>query len=190
MDFGKPFGGLFSGAEGAVLRVLLRTGAPLTGRQVWRLVESQSLAVTQNALKSLTRLGVVNVSTVGRSNQYTINPDHYAVQPLRVLVDPIAVLVDVVKENVDDAVTAVLLFGSVARGEASAESDIDLVVIASSTWDERVDLQAAVTNRLGNDCDVLVFSESDFSESAEPVVKEIIRDGVALYGVKPQRTGG
>ena len=34
MYFGEPFGGLIPGSQGAVLSVLLRTDAPLTGRQI------------------------------------------------------------------------------------------------------------------------------------------------------------
>lgn len=38
MIFGEPFGGVIPGARGAVLAVLLRTGEPLTGRQIHGLV--------------------------------------------------------------------------------------------------------------------------------------------------------
>jgi hypothetical protein len=34
MFFGEPFGGVIPGARGAVLAVLLRTGEPMTGRQM------------------------------------------------------------------------------------------------------------------------------------------------------------
>jgi predicted nucleotidyltransferase len=47
-----------------------------------------------------------------------------------------------------------VLFGSIARGEASAASDIGLAVIAPNGWDRRVEMADAVRTRLGNDCDV------------------------------------
>ncbi len=59
--------------------------------------------------------------------------------------------------------------------------------------DKRVERQDAVRTRLGNDCDVLVFTEAEFCQRAaegEPVVAAIVRDGVALVGTKPRvRTG-
>ena len=50
---------------------------------------------------------------------HTINEDHVSVAPLRVLLDPITALTDTVREAVGDDVKAVILFGSIARGEAN-----------------------------------------------------------------------
>ena len=96
----------------------------------------------------------------------------------------------VVGSNVD----AVILFGSVARGEATADSDVDLVVLASPDWDDRTELEDVVSARLGNDCDVLVFTPEEFSRLAatgeEPVVADILSDGVLLLGSFPQADAG
>lgn len=190
MLFGQPFGGIVPGARGAVLAVLLRTGEPLTGRQLHGLVsDDHSLWSVQEALKALTSLGLVESRTVGRAGVHVINEAHASVAPLRSLVDPRAALKAVVTEAVGSDVEAVVLFGSVARGEASVGSDIDLAVIAESEWEGRVDLEDVVRERLGNSCDVLVFTTSEFAKLAaagEPVVSEILRDGVALVGRKPQ----
>lgn len=195
MRFGEPFGGLIPSAHGAVLAVLLRTGAPMTGRQVHALVRDQfSLWSVQQALASLVGLGVVESRTVGRAMVHAINEDHYAIQPLRVLLDPFTALQEAVRGAVGSSVDAVILFGSVARGEATADSDVDLVVLASSGWDGRSELEDVVRVRLGNDCDVLVFTPEEFSRLAvsgdEPVVAEILADGVVLLGSLPQIKAG
>ena len=187
------FGGLIPGASGAVLAVLLRTGSGLTGRQVHGLVRDRfSLWSVQQALTSLGGLGVVESRTVGRAMVHTINEDHYAIQPLRVLLDPVAALREVVQRSVGSSVAAVILFGSVARGDATADSDVDLAVLASSEWEGRSDLEDAVRARLGNDCDVLVFTPGEFGRLAasgdEPVVAQILADGVVLHGALPQAT--
>ena len=86
-----------------------------------------------------------------------------------------------------------IVFGSIARGQASRESDIDLAVIASSGWDGRADLEDAVRTCVGNGCDVLVFTPSQFQQlarSGEPVVSDILRDGVALIGSMPSARHG
>ncbi len=119
MLFGEPFGGVIPGVRGAVLGVLLRTDAPLTGRQVHSLVsDDYSLWTVQGALKTLTQLGLVNTQTIGRAGVHTVNEDHVSVAPLRALLDPIAVLTDTVRDAVGDEVQTVILFGSIARGEA------------------------------------------------------------------------
>ena len=194
MLFGEPFGGVIPGARGAVLATLLRTDAPLTGRQVHALVsDDYSLWTVQEALKALAQLGLVNTQTIGRAGVHTVNEDHVSVSPLRVLLDPIAALTDTVREAVGDDVRTVVLFGSIARGEPHIHSDIDLAVIAPTGWDGRTDLEDAVRTRLGNYCDVLVFTPEDFtrlSGTDEPVVREILAEGLALIGSIPRVKSG
>lgn len=194
MFFGEPFGGIIPGPRGAVLATLLRTDAPMTGRQIYGLLrDDYSLWTVQEALKSLTNLGVVESQTIGRAGVHKVNQDHASVAPLRALLDPVAALREAVMSVTSGEVQAVLLFGSIARGEATPDSDIDLAVIAPAAWDNRVELEDIVRTRLGNDCDVLVFTEADFGRlaaSGEPVVRDILRDGVALSGTKPPPRAG
>lgn len=194
MLFSEPFGGVIPGARGAVLAALLRTDTPLTGRQVHALVsDDYSLWTVQEALKALTQLGLVNTQTIGRAGVHTINEDHVSVAPLRVLLDPITALTDTVCEAVGDDVKAVILFGSIARGEANIHSDVDLAVIATAGWDDRIDLEDAVRTRLGNNCDVLVFTSEDLTrlaDTGEPIVREILTNGVALMGSIPRMKSG
>jgi len=190
MFFAEPFGGVIPGARGAVLSVLLRTGTPLTGRQVHALIsDSYSLWTVQEALKALARLGIVNTQSVGRAGVHSINEEHAAVSPLRAIVDPVAVLREVVGAVTGTEVRAVILFGSIARGEAAPDSDVDLAVIAPRRWDKRVELEDSVRTRVGNECDVLVVTQTEFdrlASSGEPVVRDILRDGIALIGTMPR----
>lgn len=195
MQFDAPFGGLIRGARGAVLAALLRTGAALTGRRLHSLVRDDfSLWSVQQALIELASLGLVDVRQVGRANIYQINEHHYAIRPLRILVDPVAALREVVTDSVGATTDAVILFGSVARGETDAASDIDLAVLAPDGWGGRSALEDAVRARLGNDCDVLVLTRDAFTRLAasgqEPVVAAIAAEGVALVGSIPQHTVG
>lgn len=194
MFFGEPFGGLIAGARGAVLSVLLRTGTPLTGRQIHGLVSDEySLWSVQEALKVLTHLGLVETRTVGRAGVHTINEAHASTQHLRALADPIAMLTAAVVEAIDPDVESVTVFGSIGRGEATEASDIDLALIAKPGWDGRVDLENHVQARLGNRCDVLVFTATEFrrlARSGEPVVTDIIRDGIVLVGRPPRVRAG
>lgn len=194
MYFSQPFGGIIPGVRGAVLAALMRTGTPLTGRQVHGLVsDDYSLWTVQEALKELGQLGVVETQKIGRAGVHTVNEDHSSVLPLRALLDPVAILQDVVSAVADEEVTTVILFGSIARGEATIDSDIDLAVIAAEGWDKRIELEDQVRIRLGNNCDVLLFTAAEFDRlvgTGEPVVRNILRDGVALIGDKPRARDG
>src|ERR1700678_3347019 len=190
MLLNEPFGGVIPGARGAVLSTLLRTDARLTGRQVHALVSDRhSLWSVQEALKAWEQLGVIRTRIVGRAVVHAINEDHFSVAPLRSLLDQMTALTETAIQIAGDSVQAIILFGSVARGEARAESDIDLAVIAPAGWDGRVDLEDGVRRRLGNDCDALVFTIEDFARLAaahEPVVDEILVDGIPLIGTIPR----
>jgi predicted nucleotidyltransferase len=194
MLLNEPFGGLIPGARGAVLSALLRTDARLTGRQVHALVSDRhSLWSVQEALRAWVQLGVVRTEIFGRATVHAINEDHYTVTPLRTVLDPMAALTKTAAQIVGEDVEAVIVFGSVARGEAKEGSDIDLAVIAQPGWDGRIDLEDAVRKRLGNDCDVLAFTTEDFTSLAaahEPVVDEILVDGIPLIGTMPQARNG
>lgn len=196
MFFGEPFGGLIPGAQGAALRILLRTGAPLTGRQVQKLTDGDhSLTAVQAALKTLIAMGLVETMPAGRATLHTLNADHIAVPALRELMDPRELLRQVVHGAVDadpDVVT-VVLFGSAARGQARRGSDVDIAVLVADgvTWSGRSDLEAAVEHRFGATCGTLVFSVAEFDELAEsgsePVVLDIVRDRFVLYGAPISR---
>lgn len=113
-----------------------------------------------------------------------INESHAAIAPLRSLASPIEMLTRVVREAVR-VVDAVIVFGSVARGDAHADSDIDLVVIAPTEWAGRADLQQQVQERLGNACDVLHLTREHVElapEDRESVVADVLVDGIALVG--------
>lgn len=190
MNFGEPFGGIVPGARGAVLAILLGTGAALTGRRIHALVgDRHSLGAVQQALRDLEGLGLITTEAVGRAGLHRINEDHAATVPLRSLVSPLDMLAQVVSESVS-GVEAVVVFGSVARGQAHVDSDIDIAVIAPNTWPGRAELQDVVRTRLGNNCDVLHFSVEEFTrapEAREPVVAEILRDGIPLLGALPRQ---
>jgi hypothetical protein len=69
-------------------------------------------------------------------------------------------------------------------------SRADLRPTATAAVRTHVDSRvAAVGARLGYDCDVRVFTPTEFEGRAcggEPVVSDILRDGVALVGTKPR----
>jgi hypothetical protein len=76
-----------------------------------------------------------------------------------------------------------------ARGVATAGSDIDLAVIADANWAGQDTLEDTIRTRLGNNCDVIAFTSAEFSKLArdgEPVVSDILQYGIALIGDKPR----
>ena len=67
-----------------------------------------------------------------------------------------------------------LLFGSHARGQATARSDVDLAVLARGV--DRLELAAALSLAVDREVDVI-----DLNEATIPMREELVRDAVVLH---------
>lgn len=72
-----------------------------------------------------------------------------------------------------------MMFGSVARGEARANSDVDVAVLADHTLsaDERIRLVDSIAQATGRAVDLV-----DLTTAGPPLLGEILRDGIRLLG--------
>lgn len=80
----------------------------------------------------------------------------------------------------------VILFGSQARGEATADSDIDLMVIEDSVPDMREEYRRLRTaiGEIGTGVDLLIYSREEFERRRQwpsSPVHEAVRHGKVLY---------
>ena len=85
----------------------------------------------------------------------------------------------------------IILFGSLARGEADEYSDIDLVVVKPTAM-QFVDRLADVVRRCpGLSCaDVIVYTPEELErmqEAENPFIEQVLREGKILYET-PQAT--
>jgi predicted nucleotidyltransferase len=102
--------------------------------------------------------------------------------------------------TIDPAPLSVVVFGSMARGEAGPDGDIDVVVVRSSNvdaddanwtaslgrWSEKARVIA------GNPVNLLVVAEQDVPKLLRrrySVWREIVRDGITLVGGNLQEIG-
>lgn len=88
------------------------------------------------------------------------------------------------------AVETIVLFGSTARGEATPESDIDLLVITKEgkPWLVRrtlYELIYPIIASLGVDISLTVFQRNDWLKmlsEGDPLAASIIKEGIPLWG--------
>ena len=91
-----------------------------------------------------------------------------------------------VKDLYGDRLRAVVLFGSWARGDAGADSDIDLLVVLDTVESRREEMghmsDILWRHSLRNDTVVteLPVSDSDYRTSDEPVLVRARSEGIAL----------
>jgi predicted nucleotidyltransferase len=87
----------------------------------------------------------------------------------------------------------VIVFGSYARGEASEDSDLDLLVITDEVEDrgrEMVRMREAI-GRIGIGVDLVVYSEAEAAERSAWCTNPVywaLREGRVLYDADQQRS--
>ena len=88
-------------------------------------------------------------------------------------------------------VSKIILFGSYARGEETAKSDIDLCVLTPEEDKGRrlknitVDFGLKLFDKVDTSLDLLVYNQDEFSaraESSRSFQHHIMEHGVVLYG--------
>ena len=185
MDFSQPFRAVTPTLDGPVLRVLARTTQPMTRQQVADLVGDASEAGVRKVLRRLAEHGVVIEQRIGTQYTYAANREHILWPAVEVVMSAAERLDTRIREMVEGwevPALSVELFGSVAAGTSTAESDVDLMVyrphLAEGTvesWDSQiVELRMAVERWTGNPCEVLEIDPPTLVAMAaenEPLLK-------------------
>jgi predicted nucleotidyltransferase len=124
---------LFSKARRRVLGVLYgNPGRSFYASEVIALAGSGTGAV-QRELARLAAAGLITARLVGRQKHYQANPSAPVYEELRGLVLKTSGLADVLRSSLAGLalrVRAAFVFGSIAKGQDVATSDIDLLVIS------------------------------------------------------------
>lgn len=181
------------GARGRVLAVLAETTAELNQRTIAQLA-GISQAQASRLLPELVQLGVVERREVPPASLFRLVPDHIA---SRVLLN-LARSTDTVLDEMGRLAGAlphppvsVIVFGSFARREAGADSDIDVVIVRPAGVDEDEwsasleGFRGDVQRLTGNSVEVLEVGADEVAmklASRSPVWADIRRDGRVVHG--------
>lgn len=192
MFLNHPIEALASPDKARILTVLCRSGQPLSGRTIAALTGSVSQPTVSRLLARFTSSGLV----VRVPGGYLINREHLAYRAVDVLLESSSELcrrVDTAAAVWRNEPVAVVLFGSMARGEARPSSDVDVLVVRpldvavdDPQWAKDVATLAEQIQRwTGAACNVLEYDASELGHLAregDPLVDALLRDGVTLAG--------
>lgn len=181
-----------------VLRALfaLPTGFAVSARETARRA-GISHPRASASLRALAAQGLVKIHTVPRAALYTVNVRHLAARPLKRLFewegqvpDELQALLRQELKRHLPFVSAAFLFGSAARGEMSAASDIDLALICPPNRVRLAEREAervgdSVHERFGNRLNVVVTSSSPANLQKPGRVgsglrRRIVSEGISL----------
>jgi predicted nucleotidyltransferase len=147
-SFRRPLDRVFAAPSHiAILRALQDTAEGMSGRQVARLagINHQACAI---ALGRLEELGVVRRQGAGQSQLFQLNREHGLVRDLLVplLAQERRVFPRILRrigEVIAGRCRRAVVFGSVARSEERADSDLDLLLVADGATGQAATRRAA-----------------------------------------------
>lgn len=194
MHLGSPLSTLTGHLDAAVIRVLARTHTTLNGRQIHRLAGVGSPFGINSALSRLVSGGLATASIKPHATLYRLNRDHILWPTVEAALGALAELRSRIQRYAAEhgpAEVTVILFGSVARGDATSDSDVDLLVIVpDDTTNEESDsfiyeLSERVRMWTGNIAQIIGMTCTEFRESSgreDALVDEWLTEGEVLIG--------
>lgn len=195
MDFLRPVEAVVPGAQGRLLAVLSETTAELNLRTIAQLA-GISQAQASRLLPDLVALGVVERREVPPSSLFRLVPEHVASRALLSLARSADTVLDELGRlaaALPTPPTSLIVFGSFARREADAESDIDVVVVRppdvdedDDRWSASVDAWGRDVRRLtGNPVEVIEVGADEVAAKlagSNQMWADIRRDGRVVHG--------
>jgi uncharacterized protein len=183
-----------------VLRALMQLDSPVSGGEAKRLAGVRSADALWTALDELSVLGILTREQTRGSHLYRINREHDFAAPLATLFAVETAHVIRLRDRLHDClakagmkeeVHSVILYGSNARGEATASSDVDLLVLVedenavAAVRDALIASVPAFETQMGLTLSPYVLArgrvEARYREG-DPLMQTIVDEGRALLG--------
>ena len=190
MELDKPFTVITSGVDGDVLRVLASSREQLSVPRLHAMVAEHSVAGIRNSVRRLVTQGVVLTYGIGRDRLYALNDEHLAAGALREIAGLKAAFFTRLKARISSWATPPAfgaVFGSAARDDMTAGSDIDIALVRTPDADDDewltqiANLTRDVTAWTGNDTRILDLTREDLDdESLRPLLDAIVADGIVV----------
>lgn len=186
VDVNSPITTAIPTLDGPVLAVLAGSTTPLTLTEIHRIAARGSLTGVRKVLLRLEGTGLVHRVPGG----YVLNREHIAAPAVEQLAQLHGVLAERIRTALGQWEGTVLvagMFGSAARHDGDALSDIDILIVSDSRGlEEFADtLAERVQTWTGNEAHVVTKTTSDLKrlrDAQEPIVQEWERSLLVLAG--------
>jgi predicted nucleotidyltransferase len=159
---------LFTNTQQRVLALLF--GQPSRSFFASELIElaGSGSGAVQRELKRLASSGLVTVTRIGKRKHYQANPESPVFDELRSLVRKTVAMADPIRQALvalADQILLALVYGSVAKGIATAASDIDLLIVADQvTLEDVYSALAPAEADLHRKINPTLYTSSEFAD--------------------------
>ncbi|MDY6973152.1 MAG: nucleotidyltransferase domain-containing protein [Thermodesulfobacteriota bacterium] len=125
-----------------------------------------AIGTIQTELKKLLRLELVEKRRDGNRLYYRANKNHPIYSDIHNLVLKTTGLVEIFKEALshDSNIKTAFVFGSIASGEETPESDVDLMVIGQTGLRKLSKMLAGVSDRINREINPYALSQKEFAK--------------------------
>src|SRR6266404_6855260 len=157
---------LFGKGRGAILALLY--GHPDQSfyyRQITRQLNGVSAGALQRELETLSRLRLIDRSRVGKQVFYRANRNHPVFPELRALIAKTVGAIQVLRSALAplaDRISLAFIYGSMARQDEKAESDVDLLIVGKVTLEDVLTHLGDVEPSLGRAVNPTVYPVAEF----------------------------
>jgi predicted nucleotidyltransferase len=162
---------LFGKGRGAILALLFgHADQSFFYRQITRQLSGVSNGTLQRELNILSGLGLIDRSKVGKQVFYRVNRNHPVYPELRALVAKTVGAIQVLRSALaplSKQISIAFVYGSMARQEEKAESDVDLLIVGKVTLDDVLERLGRVESSFGRAVSPTVYSVSEFKAKIE-----------------------
>ena len=165
--FDNLSGALFGKTRRAVLGLLFaQPERSFFLREVVRQAGSGQGAV-QRELQQLTQAGIITRKRQGNQVHFQANSDCPVFPELRTLILKTSGLASHLQKALvplADRIALVLVFGSLPKGVATPQSDVDLLVVGNITLRDLVRVLAPLQEEIGREINPTVYSKAEFQK--------------------------
>ena len=184
------FGGVAELFAGRAVVSLLRTFFLNPSRDYYQRelteVTGERLFLVQTALKKLTRAGLVSQVSRGNRTYYRVDPTHPAYEELRALIVKTIGIGDTLRARLlelGEKVRAAFIYGSVARGDETPTSDVDIMLVGTLSGREIATILAPVKRLMNREINASVYSPAEIRvkyRQRHPFIRDVI-DGPKVF---------
>ena len=142
----------------------------------------ERLFLVQTALRKLREAQIIGQVSRGNRIYYRVDPSHPVYQELKALILKTVGFGDVLRTHLkalSDRIRVAFIYGSVARGDEAAGSDIDVMLIGDISGRQVAPAIAAVRRSLNREVNPSTYSADEFRRKyreGSPFIKEVVSD--------------